>query len=221
VAAAGNSGLGWEFQFLVTILGTPIRSKIPTPFQIPGIPVRFFFRIPLLKSHQIRIPTPKFRIPVFFHVGAQYISFRTYRPRSTSEITRNIFSCCNYIYLLFLVDVILAGKIIMPPKLHLLKTSRCHFSGKIIMSPKLHLLILLGKWVDVILAGKIIILPSNLHLFKMSRWILGGKLILLPKITSTCFTWKISRCNFGGQNTKWWDFFPVHEIGRIYGGTIF
>jgi len=52
------------------------------------------------------------------------------------------------------VNVILAGKIIMPPNFHLLKTSRCNFGGKIIMPPKLRLLILLGKQVDVILAGK-------------------------------------------------------------------
>ncbi len=43
----------------------------------------------------------------------------TYRPRSTSENTRHIFSHQNYIYLLYLdchvkwVKVILAGKIIM------------------------------------------------------------------------------------------------------------
>jgi hypothetical protein len=35
-------GLGWEFQFLVPISGTPIRSEIPILFQIPGILVDFF-----------------------------------------------------------------------------------------------------------------------------------------------------------------------------------
>jgi hypothetical protein len=41
----GNSsrGLGWEFQFLVPISGTPIGSGIPIPFLIPKIPVGFFF----------------------------------------------------------------------------------------------------------------------------------------------------------------------------------
>ncbi len=34
--------LGWEFQFLVPISGTPIGSGIPIPFLIPKIPVRFF-----------------------------------------------------------------------------------------------------------------------------------------------------------------------------------
>jgi hypothetical protein len=49
------SGLGWEFLFLVLISGTPIGSGIPILFQILGIPVGFFFRIPLLKTHQIWI----------------------------------------------------------------------------------------------------------------------------------------------------------------------
>ncbi len=35
---------------MVPISRTPIGSGIPIPFQIPGIPVGFFFRIPLLKS---------------------------------------------------------------------------------------------------------------------------------------------------------------------------
>ncbi len=35
--------LGWEFQFLVPISGTPIVSGIPIPFSIPKIPVGFFF----------------------------------------------------------------------------------------------------------------------------------------------------------------------------------
>jgi hypothetical protein len=41
------------------------------------------------------------------------------------------------------------------------------------------------------------------------------------EITSTRFTWKMSRCNFGGQNKKWRELFPVHEIGRIDGGKVF
>ena len=35
--------LGWEFQFLVPISGTPIRSRIPILFLIPKIPVGVFF----------------------------------------------------------------------------------------------------------------------------------------------------------------------------------
>jgi hypothetical protein len=35
--------LGWEFQFLLPISGTPIGSGIPIPFSIPMIPVGFFF----------------------------------------------------------------------------------------------------------------------------------------------------------------------------------
>jgi hypothetical protein len=34
--------LGWEFQFLVPISGTPIESRILIPFSIPEIPVVFF-----------------------------------------------------------------------------------------------------------------------------------------------------------------------------------
>jgi hypothetical protein len=37
------SELGWEFQFLVPISGTPIRSGVPIPFLIPKIPVGKFF----------------------------------------------------------------------------------------------------------------------------------------------------------------------------------
>jgi hypothetical protein len=37
--------LGWEFQFLVLISGTPIISKTPIPCSIPKIPVGFFFEI--------------------------------------------------------------------------------------------------------------------------------------------------------------------------------
>ena len=45
----GNSsrGLGWEFQFLVPISGTPIGSRIPIPFSILEIPVGFLFEIPM------------------------------------------------------------------------------------------------------------------------------------------------------------------------------
>jgi hypothetical protein len=35
--------LGWEFQFLVPISGTPIGSGILIPFLIPEIPVGFIF----------------------------------------------------------------------------------------------------------------------------------------------------------------------------------
>jgi hypothetical protein len=48
---------------LVPISGTPIGSRILIPFLNPKIPVGFFFRIPLLKNQEIRIPIPKFRIP--------------------------------------------------------------------------------------------------------------------------------------------------------------
>jgi hypothetical protein len=38
-----DTRLGWEFQFLVPISGTPIVSGVPIPFSIPKIPVGFFF----------------------------------------------------------------------------------------------------------------------------------------------------------------------------------
>jgi hypothetical protein len=57
--------LGWEFQFLVPISGTPIVSGIPIPFLIPKIPVgKYFFEFQCLESQKIGIPIPKFGIPV-------------------------------------------------------------------------------------------------------------------------------------------------------------
>jgi hypothetical protein len=40
-------GLGWEFQFLVLISGTPIGGGILILLTIPKIPVGFFFEIPI------------------------------------------------------------------------------------------------------------------------------------------------------------------------------
>ncbi len=45
--------LGWEFQFLVLISGTPIRSGIPIPFLIPKIPVGFFLNSAVEKSRNL------------------------------------------------------------------------------------------------------------------------------------------------------------------------
>jgi hypothetical protein len=56
--------LGWKFQFLVPISGTPIVSRIPIPFLIPKIPVGFFLKFQCLESQKFRIPIPKFGIPV-------------------------------------------------------------------------------------------------------------------------------------------------------------
>ncbi len=42
--------LGWEFQFLVPISGTPIGSRILIPFLIPDIPVRIFLNSAVEKS---------------------------------------------------------------------------------------------------------------------------------------------------------------------------
>ncbi len=41
------------------------------------------------------------------------------------------------------------------------------------------------------------------------------------EITSTCFTWKMSRCNLDRQNKKWQECFHMHEIGRINGRKVF
>ncbi len=49
--------LGWEFQFLVPISGTPMVSGIPIPFLIPKIPVGFFFlKFQCLESQKTGIP---------------------------------------------------------------------------------------------------------------------------------------------------------------------
>jgi hypothetical protein len=42
-----NRHLGWEFQFLIPIVGTPIGSGIPILFLILEILVGFFFEIPI------------------------------------------------------------------------------------------------------------------------------------------------------------------------------
>jgi hypothetical protein len=44
--------LGWEFQFLVPISGTPIGGGIPIPITIPKIPVEFFFEIPISRESE-------------------------------------------------------------------------------------------------------------------------------------------------------------------------
>jgi hypothetical protein len=43
----GIHRLGWEFQILVPISGTPIVGEIPIPFLIPKILVRIIFAIPM------------------------------------------------------------------------------------------------------------------------------------------------------------------------------
>jgi hypothetical protein len=66
------------------------------------------------------------------------------------------------------------------------KTSRCRFGGRIIfLLPNLHLLTLLGKQVDVGLAGKLCF-PPNLHL-----------LTHIGKQTT-----RVSRCRFGRINNS-------------------
>jgi hypothetical protein len=105
--------LEWEFQFLVPISGTPIGSGILILFSVPNILVGFFFRMWLLKSHQIEIPVPKFRIPEFCsHRNSVYLML--YQKTIAISFPAKITSTCKQ------VGVILAGKIVMPPKTHLL-----------------------------------------------------------------------------------------------------
>ncbi len=120
-----SHNLGWKFWFLVPFSGTPIGSRVPIPFPIPDILVGFFFRILLLKRHQLgfRYLNSEFR---FFYVGTQYISF------CTTKQSQYLFPPKLHLLALLVkqVDVILAGKVIMPPNWHLLKTSRCDFCGQ-------------------------------------------------------------------------------------------
>ncbi len=61
--------LGWEFQFLVPISGTPIVSGIPIPFSIPKIPAGFFF----WNSDVWRVRKLEFRFAI---IGIPVISLR-------------------------------------------------------------------------------------------------------------------------------------------------
>jgi hypothetical protein len=60
----GSTGLGWEFQFLVPISGTPIISRIPIPFLVPKIPVGFFFNSNVWRVRKLEFRFAKFGIPV-------------------------------------------------------------------------------------------------------------------------------------------------------------
>ncbi len=51
----GSSGLGWEFQFLVPIPGTPIGSRIPIPFLILEILLIYFLKFRCLERQKIGI----------------------------------------------------------------------------------------------------------------------------------------------------------------------
>jgi hypothetical protein len=58
-------GLGWEFQFLVPISGTPIETGILIPFLILDIPVRFFCsNCNVWKVRKLEFQFAKFGIPV-------------------------------------------------------------------------------------------------------------------------------------------------------------
>jgi hypothetical protein len=66
--------LGWEFQFLVPISGTPIGSRIPIPFLIPKIPVRIFFLNSAVEKSRNRNSDSKIRNSKKINVGIQYTS---------------------------------------------------------------------------------------------------------------------------------------------------
>ncbi len=132
--------LGWEFQFLVPISGTPIGSGIPIPFLIAEIPVGFFFEFRCWKidKSEFRFQNSEFKKKL--HGGTQYTSFCTRKavapiPTSTQKSCRHTYICSKW----------------LPPYLHLLKTvaatptstqhSCCHtyiYSTRLL--PYLHLL---------------------------------------------------------------------------------
>ncbi len=61
----GGNRLGWEFQFLVLIPGTPIRSRFLILFLIPEILVRFFFwNSDFWKVKKLEFRFAKFGVPV-------------------------------------------------------------------------------------------------------------------------------------------------------------
>ncbi len=64
--------LGWEFQFLVLISGTPSGGRIPIPFTIPKIPVGFFFEIPISGESENR--NSDLRFSEFWQFLAQELS---------------------------------------------------------------------------------------------------------------------------------------------------
>jgi hypothetical protein len=70
-----SSKLGWKFQFLVAISGTPIGSRILFHFWFQRFRSVFFW-IPLLKNREIRILIPKLGFPKKYNIGIQYISFQ-------------------------------------------------------------------------------------------------------------------------------------------------
>ncbi len=56
--------LGWEFQFLIPISGTPIVSRIPILFLVPKIPVGFFFISDVWRVRKLLFRFAKFGIQV-------------------------------------------------------------------------------------------------------------------------------------------------------------
>ena len=65
--------LGWEFQFLVLISGTPIRGGIPILFTILKIPVCFFWNSDFWRARKLEFRFVIFGIPAISCTGTQYI----------------------------------------------------------------------------------------------------------------------------------------------------
>jgi hypothetical protein len=98
------------------------------------------------------------------------------------------------------------------------KMCKCHFGGQNNHAAKITSSCF--TWKMGILVGKII-MPLNLHLLKTSRCNFGGQNNHAAKTKFTRFNWKTSKCNFCGQDKKWRELFPMHEIRRINGGKVF
>ncbi len=67
--------LGWEFQFLAPISGTPIGNRISIPFLILDIPVGFFFETPMSgKSESWNSDLQNLEFRYFVCAGTHYVS---------------------------------------------------------------------------------------------------------------------------------------------------
>jgi hypothetical protein len=102
-------GLGWEFQFLVPISGTPIGSGIPIPYSIPEILFGHFFSFADEKLTNWNFDSEIWNSKKY--IGTQYTSFRT--RKQVVPIPTSTQNCCRHTY-------IYSKRLL--PYLHLLKT---------------------------------------------------------------------------------------------------
>jgi hypothetical protein len=129
--------LGWEFQFLVPISGTPIVSGILILFLIPKIPVGFFLKFRCLESQKIGIPIPKFGILVPHKKTDTYSSVDTKvhgRKPSPYKTAGELFFP-PYLHLLTLVGKQILHLLTLNGK-RAIRVSRCRFGAKIIFPTK-------------------------------------------------------------------------------------